>query len=77
MLLALAEQCIAEGCLKAVFIFIKRTGNWGLWPCPPFVISPSLSGCRGCWGATPHAASGNRELDNYNTHVTANSSGAH
>ena len=30
MLLTSAEQCIAEGCLKAVFIFIKRTGNWGL-----------------------------------------------
>lgn len=72
--LALAEQCTADGCLKAAFIFIRRTGNWGFWPCPPFVIPSSPSGCRGCWGATPpHAARGNGSLK-LTTQAGANSS---
>ena len=36
MLLALAEQCRAEECLKAVFIFIKRTGGIGAFGLPAF-----------------------------------------
>lgn len=32
MLLSSAEQCLGAGRRKAVFIFIKRMGNWGLWP---------------------------------------------
>lgn len=74
LLLALAEQCVGEGCLKAVFIFIKRTGNWGLWPCLPFVISPCLSGCR-----EPQEAPSQREgeLTNNGTHVSTNNSAAH
>ena len=57
-LLALAEQCIGGGCLKAAFIFIKRTGNWGPWPCLPFVISSCLPGCRGASGTTPRPVGG-------------------
>lgn len=75
MLLALAEQCRAEECLKAVFIFIKRTGELGPLACLPFVISPCLSGCRGPWEAPSRW--GREELTNNYTHISTNNSATH
>lgn len=51
MLLSLAEQCLGEGHRKAVFIFIKRMGNWGLWPC--LLSSPLPVWLRGTLGTSP------------------------
>lgn len=64
MLLSLAEQCLGEGHRKAVFIFIKRMGNWGLWPCLSFVISPACLAAGDFRDLSPSpSASGRRQLE--------------
>lgn len=68
LLLALAEQCRADGCLEAAFIFIKRTGNGAfglarLLSSPPACLAaggvgepplPMLPVGTGSWNLTIH-----------------------
>lgn len=77
LLLALAEQCRADGCLEAAFIFIKRAGNGAFGPArllssPPACLAAGVLGSHPC-----PCCQWERGAGSDNTHAGANNSSAH
>lgn len=77
LLLALAEQCRADGCLEAAFMFIKRAGNGAFGPArllssPPACLAAGVLGSHPC-----PCCQWERGAGSDNTHAGANNSSAH